>query len=48
MLRDIRKNSTPFNNIVIYFCDNFRQVLSVIKNAELDRIARSILRTLYL
>ena len=44
MLQNVRKNIDPFDEIVTCFCDDFRQVLSIIKSAESNRIAQTILR----
>ena len=48
MLRDVRKDDRPFGGIATCFCGDFRQILPVVKGAKSGRIARSILRTLYL
>ena len=48
MLQDIRKNLTPFGDIVIYFCGDFRQILPIIKGADSSRVAAATLRASYL
>ena len=45
MLQNVRKNIDPFDEIVTCFCDDFRQVLPIIKSAESGRIAQATLRT---
>ena len=47
ILQDVRSNTTFFDRIVICFYDNFRQILSVVKSAELGRLARFTLRAFY-
>ena len=44
---NIRKNLKSFNDIIICFCENFRQIFSIIKNVELRRIVKFILRISY-
>ena len=48
MFQNFRKNFRLFGGIVIYFCGDFRQIFLVIKGVEFGRIARVIIRTLYL
>ena len=47
MFMDIRKNFGSFNDIIICFCENFRQILSIIKSVESGRIVKSTLRISY-
>ena len=48
IFQNIRKDFRSFNNIIIYFCDNFRQILSIIKGVKLKRIIIFILKISYL
>ena len=48
IFQDIRKDLKSFDDIIIYFCDDFRQVLLIIKSVKLRRIVTFILRISYL
>ena len=48
IFQNIRKDFKSFNNIIICFCDDFRQILLIIKSVKSKRIITFILRILYL
>ena len=48
MFQNIRKDLKSFNNIIICFCDDFYQILLIIKDVKLGRIVIFILKILYL